>query len=132
VEALTKILPLLFLGIAILNIFFGVLLVYIGFEEAMRELVFAGISSLFTGALYLYIAHGLRKEAKWAWVVGVIMLAFMIASSLLLASIIGAIMYGFLLALMVLAAPYYGIGVEAGELEKQVVQPRRRFVVRKK
>ena len=129
---MTKILPLLFLGIAILNIFFGVLLVYIGFEEAMRELVFIGVGSLFAGALYLYIAHGLRKGAKWAWVVGVIVITFNIASSLLLASAIGVAVSAFLLALMMLVAPHYGIGVEAGELEKQVIQPRRRFVVRKK
>lgn len=127
----SKVLSLLFLGLAVLNVFFGILAIFVGFEHAVHtDLLLVGVCLLFTGALYLYVAHGLRKGATWAWIVGVMVLAFNIATSLLLSSIGTALAFAFLLALMVVAAPQYGVGLE---LEKHAIAGKgRRFVVRKK
>ena len=126
VGILDKLLPIVFLGLAVVNIFLGVLLAYIGFVESMQDIAIVGVSLMFTGTLYLCIAHGLRTGAKWAWIVGVVVVAFNIVSSIVLASVVGIVMYAIVLVLMVLVAPRYGIGV--GVFEEHVVSESGRFV----
>jgi len=125
VSVLDKIMSILFLGLAVLNLVFGLVLVHAGVVAELQELLYAGISLCFSGMLYLYISYGLGKGATWAWVLGVMVLAFNIATAMLMKSIVGVAAYTALLALMVVVAPRYGVGVEF-EGEKQVVWRTRR------